>query len=110
MQAQREDVRRAPILVVGGVLDELIVAGEVHALAEIVFVIGLQNVLAVIVEPAIADQLPQPPAAKYFTSLPESPLATAATPIASFGRSQFAPVSTRPPEIERWISVKSKVS
>ncbi len=53
MQAQREDVRQAPILVVGGVLDELIVAGEVHALAEIVFVIGLQNVLAVIVEPLL---------------------------------------------------------
>src|SRR5579871_369544 len=56
VQPAREDRDRPAIGVVGGVVDELIIGGEGHALADRIGVIGFENLLRTIVQLAITDQ------------------------------------------------------
>src|ERR1700722_18793757 len=55
MQAQARDPRWTPVPVVARVLDELEVRAELHILAELRPVIGLEGLLIAIVEAPIAE-------------------------------------------------------
>src|SRR5581483_11619398 len=56
VQAAREDRDRATIGVVGGIDDVLIVEGQGAPARELQRVVGLENPLRAVVQPAVADQ------------------------------------------------------
>jgi len=56
VQAAREDRDRPAVGVIGGICDQLIISGESEGLVERKGVIGFQNALRLVVEPAVADQ------------------------------------------------------
>src|ERR1700730_17058051 len=110
VQSSGKDPNRSPVGIVSGIVDELIVEGERCPFVEAVGVIGFEEFLGAIVELTIADQNPQPPAAKYARAIGERPSISPATPTLSSGRPQALPFNTAPNERLSSQSVQPMIS